>query len=223
MPCHGQILYGGDDPKMLALTFDDGPSFKYSGKVLDILKRENVKATYFIVGQKAEEYPEILKQISDQGNELGNHTYYHSRITTLSDSAVLSEIRDTSLMIKKITGKTVKYFRPPFGSFTHSERKMIEASGYRFVLWTVNADDFYHVGWGMLTSNAIAKRVLRNVRGGDIILAHDDSQQLVDALPVIIEKLKKEDIALSLCQSWRAPRTYEAKGYELGECRGLVR
>ncbi len=191
-PAYSPIIYQGENPKQIALTFDDGPSFRYSMKVLDILKREKVKATFFIVGQKAEEYPEILKMMADDGHELGNHTYYHSRITTLSEAKLLAELKDTSLAIKKVTGKRVVFFRPPFGDFTRDERITIEKAGYKMVLWSVHADDFYHLGWGMRTPKSIENRVIRFVTGGDIILAHDDSEQIVEALPVIIETLKKE-------------------------------
>jgi peptidoglycan/xylan/chitin deacetylase (PgdA/CDA1 family) len=103
---------------------------------------------------------------------------------------MLEEISDTTNAIRKITGENVRFFRPPFGSFDREKRKLVEKAGYGFVLWSVNADDFYHLGWGMRTAASIEKKVLRGVRGGDIILAHDDSIQLEKALPVIIETLK---------------------------------
>lgn len=188
-------IYNGENRNQLALTFDDGPSFKYTDKVLSILKKERIKATFFIVGQKAEQYPEILKSIADQGHEIGNHTYHHSRLTEIDNNTVLTELEMTSSVIGRITGKKTVFFRPPFGWYTRAERGLIEQNGYKFVLWTVNADDFYHSGWGMLTPQAITKRVLKGVRGGDVILAHDDSEQLVEALPGIIESLKKRGYA----------------------------
>jgi len=190
-PCCAPIIYNGEDPKQIALTFDDSPSFKYTEKVLDILKRENVKATFFVIGYKAELYPEIVKKISDEGHEIGNHTYLHSRITSLSYKDIMAELDMTSSVIYKITGKKVVYFRPPFGWFTKSERQMIEQNGYKFVLWSANADDFYHAGWGMRSPESIVKRVFSSLRGGDIILAHDDSEQTVKALPEIIDNLKQ--------------------------------
>jgi peptidoglycan-N-acetylglucosamine deacetylase len=190
-PAGATIIYCGENPRQIALTFDDGPSFKYSMKVLDILKKEKVKATFFIVGQKAEEFPEILKMMADGGHELENHTYYHSRLNGLTDNKLLEELDETSKAINRITGRKVAYFRPPFGVFDAAQRKLIEKAGYKMVLWTVNADDFYHIGWGMRTAKSIEKKVLLGVRGGDVVLAHDDSKQLVEALPVIIDSLKK--------------------------------
>jgi peptidoglycan-N-acetylglucosamine deacetylase len=189
---YAQIIYCGTDIKQIALTFDDSPSFKYTSKVLDILKKENVKATFFVLGNKVERYPEIFGEIVKGGHEIGNHTFYHSRITSLDNDRMMNELTMTSDIVKKLTGKRTEYFRPPFGSFNIGERKMIENAGYKFVLWSVNADDFYHLGWGMRTPASIVKRVMRGIKGGDIILAHDDSQQLVDALPVIIEDLKNK-------------------------------
>lgn len=188
--CSAAIIYNGQNPKQIALTFDDSPSFKYTEKVLDILKRENVKATFFVIGYKAELYPEIMKMIADEGHEIGNHTYLHSRITSLSYNDIIAELDMTSSVITRFTGKKVVYFRPPFGWFTRAERKMIEDHGYIFVLWSANADDYYHAGWGMRSPESIAKRVFSSLRGGDIILAHDDSEQTVKALPEIIDNLK---------------------------------
>lgn len=186
------IIYNGKNPSQVALTFDDGPSFKYTGKVLDILKKENVKATFFVVGNKVAFWPEILEREVKEGHEIGNHTYYHSRITELNDNILIEELDMTSRLVKKLTGKKLVYFRPPHGTFTKSERVLVEKAGYKLVLYSVHADDFYHLGWGMRSARSIEKRVIRLVTGGDIILAHDDSEQIVKALPVIIETLKKK-------------------------------
>lgn len=188
---HAQVICSGSDPKQIALTFDDGPSPVYTEKVLDILKSEGVPATFFLVGSKIENYPGLLWRIEGEGHEIGNHTYYHSKASWLSDGKIMKEINDTSQLIEKITGKKVVYFRPPHGDLSRAQRKMIEDAGYKVAYWSVNADDFYHTDYGMRTSASISKRVLSQVRGGDIILMHDDSEQTTDSLTKIIKALKK--------------------------------
>jgi peptidoglycan-N-acetylglucosamine deacetylase len=186
------VLYNSSDHKQIALTFDDGPSLKYTPMVLDILKKEGIKATFFVIGRKIEKGPEILERIAKEGHDIGNHTYYHSRVSLLSKEHLGEELDLTSDLVERLTGKEVVFFRPPHGDFSKSGKKFVERAGYVFVLWSVNADDFFHIGWGMRSANSITRRVLSGVKGGDVILAHDDSQQLVDALPVIIESLKSK-------------------------------
>jgi len=186
-----QVIYRGHDLNQVALTFDDGPSMGFTEKILDILKKENVKATFFVIGEKAYQYPYILKQISDGGHDIGNHTYYHSRVTWLSDEKLLGEIKRTSDVVNKITGKETKFFRPPFGTITPERKRLIEKDGYTIVMWYGNADDFYHIGWGMRSPKSITKRILSQLKGGNIILMHDDSKQIIEALPEIIKEIRK--------------------------------
>jgi len=188
-----QIIYRGSDLSEVALTFDDGPNQDYTEKVLDILKKENVKATFFVVGERAYQYPLILRDISRQGHEIGNHTYYHSRITWINNDKLLDEIKRTSDIVKKNTGKSTFYFRPPFGTVSKEKLSLIEKAGYKVVMWYGNADDFYHIGWGMRTPESITKRVISQLHGGNIILMHDDSKQTLAALPMIISEIKKRN------------------------------
>lgn len=189
--CYSQVIYRGAVLTKVALTFDDGPNQDYTEKVLDVLKKENVKATFFVVGERANQYPLILKDIARQGHEIGNHTYYHSRITWLSDAKLLEEIDRTSDVVKKYTGKPTIYFRPPFGSVSREKLRLIEKAGYKVVMWYGNADDFYHIGWGMRTPESITRRVLSQLYGGNVILMHDDSNQTLQALPMIIKEIRK--------------------------------
>lgn len=186
-----EIIRNGTHPKHVALTFDDGPSPGHTEKVLDILRQENVKATFFVIGKKVMEHPMLLNWIDEEGHEIGNHTYSHTRVTWINDQKMLDEIRRTSLLIWDLTGKKVEYFRPPHGRLTNAKRKKIEAKGYKVIYWSVNADDFYHTTWGMRTPESIADRVISRVNGNDIVLMHDNSYQITEALPVIIKALKK--------------------------------
>jgi len=186
-----QIFTHGFYPKKLALTFDDGPSGKYTTQVLDILKKYNIKATFFVIGMKAQKEPELLKRIADEGHEIGNHTFYHSKLNWINNKKLLNEIKMTSDFIIKTTGTADLLFRPPHGTLPLNKIKLIRDAGYEIVQWSVNADDFYKTGFGIRSPASIARRVLSRVHGGDIILMHDDSEQTVNSLPIIIGSLKK--------------------------------
>ncbi len=186
-----KVYYRSYHPKHVLLTFDDGPTPGVTDKILDHLKEENIKATFFIIGQKAAKSPKLLQRILDEGHEIGNHTYSHVSLDGISDKDALDEIRWTSNLIFDLTGDYIDLFRPPHGRITKKQTRLIQDSGYDIVLWTVNADDFWREGRGMRSPLSIANRVNNRITKGDIILMHDNSQQIIDALPMIIKHLKK--------------------------------
>ncbi|MFH1684051.1 MAG: polysaccharide deacetylase family protein [Candidatus Margulisiibacteriota bacterium] len=186
-----RLIYQGGDPRYIALTFDDGPSIEFTQLVLDVLKKEKVQATFFVIGKKVKENPWLLQRVAKGGHEIGNHTFSHSKLTWINDVKTIKEIRETSVLVSFYTRQKVKYFRPPHGTITKSKRRLIEQRGYDVVLWSVNADDFWHTGRGIRSPESIARRVLARVCGGDIILMHDNSWQMAEALPEIIRDLKE--------------------------------
>jgi len=186
----GQVICYGKNIKQVALTFDDGPSPAYTRRILSTLKKFNIRATFFVVGKKAADFSDLLRQIADAGYEIGNHTYYHSPVTWLNPRKMLSELADTNRVIGNITGREVTLFRPPNGRLSRARLKTLENAGYRVVLWSVNADDFYHSDSGMRSPDSIASRVLSRIRGGDVILLHD-SEETIAALPKMIQALIK--------------------------------
>ncbi|MBU0502311.1 MAG: polysaccharide deacetylase family protein [bacterium] len=190
-PAFAKTISHGRHPKHIALTFDDGPNAYVTAEILNVLKRENVPATFFVVGKKLNETAFLLRRMVAEGHEIGNHTYSHSPITWLNDQKLTNELKRTSNLITKHAGRRVNLFRPPHGRNSSKKQKIVEQRGYDTVLWTVNADDFYHRKTGMRSPQSIAKRVVSRVYGGDIILMHDNSQQIIEALPLIIRNLKK--------------------------------
>lgn len=188
---YARMIYRGIDPNYIALTFDDGPSLDYTQMVLDVLEEEKVPATFFMIGRKIKQNPWIMRLAAKAGHEIGNHTFSHNKITRMDDEKLIKEIRDTSVLVHFNTGQKVKYFRPPHGTMNGSKRRLIESRGYDIVMWSVNADDFWRTGRGMRTPKSIARRVVSRVTGGDIILMHDNSKQMAEALPLIIKDLKK--------------------------------
>ena len=172
------------EDKKIALTFDDGPNPEYTPKLLDGLKERNVKCTFFLLGKNAEVYPDIVKRISKEGHLIGNHTYSHVQLTTLSDEMAKKELDMTDKVICDITGKNVEYVRPPFGDWNKKSTMM---DSYIIVLWNVDSRD-----WVLKNRECIVRNTLASVKDGSIILMHDSYQTSVDAALDIIDSLKRE-------------------------------
>ena len=187
-----RIIYQGKNPGQIALTFDDGPTPDITNKILDVLKREKVKATFFVIGQKVVRQPQLIRRMSKEKHEIGNHTYNHSKLTWINNRKIIDELKKTSELIASLTGRSVNLFRPPHGALTGEKRQLVEERGYDIIMWSINADDFWHKKTGMRHPDSIVRRVVTRLKGGDIILMHDNSQQIVKALPKIIKELKKK-------------------------------
>lgn len=155
--------------KVVALTFDDGPHPLYTPEILDILAVHHIKATFFMIGERMERYPEVVKRVQAEGHVIGNHTYTHPLdLRQDSEQQVTEELESCERIIERDTGRRSYLFRPPRG-FTDGEVfSLAEACGYRTILWTVCADN--HTA---PTPELMAKRVLSRVEPGAIILLHD--------------------------------------------------
>jgi len=182
--------------KVVALTFDDGPSLVWTPKILDALKRSGVKATFFMLGNHVEEYPDIARRVAQEGHEIENHTYDHHVLIYYKMDELEKEIKDTERVIKDVTGKTTRYFRPPKAWLTDAEKQKINDMGYKIVLWSLNSKD-----WVTFHDKQITSYILRNIRPGDIILFHDSGGvfsteggnriQTVKVIPRLVRKLKE--------------------------------
>lgn len=168
----GIVRSGGERP-MVALTFDDGPSPRYTPAILDVLREKGVKATFFVVGNHVEKYPEIARRIVQEGHEIGNHTYTHRDLVPASRRTVLREVKQAERVIKETCGVEPRLFRPPRGLYSESVRQLVVRQGYTIVLWSVSTLD-----WSGLTANMILRRVKKYARNGSIILLHDSGALL---------------------------------------------
>jgi len=181
--------------KVVAITFDDGPSLQWTPKILDELKKADVKATFFMIGKHVEKYPEIARRVAAEGHEIGNHSYDHHGIFFYSPEEIDNKIRYAERVIRDITGVTAVYFRPPKAWINNAEKQQVKSMGYRVVLWTLNSKD-----WVTFDDKYIIKHVLRHIQPGDIILFHDsggvfgtengDRHETVRTLPRLFEELK---------------------------------
>lgn len=168
-----------------ALTFDDGPSSECTPRLLDILKKENVKATFFLVGKNIKENEDIVIRMKNEGHLIGNHTFNHSQLTKLGFDEAVEEINTTNAWITNISGYTPEYIRPPFGSFTD---ELLSETSMSVVMWNVDPLD-----WKYKNKDIVTDKILKNVKNGDIILMHDIFESSVDAAQTVIKELKKQD------------------------------
>jgi peptidoglycan/xylan/chitin deacetylase (PgdA/CDA1 family) len=184
--------------KAIALTFDDGPNEPYTSQILDILSSYGVKATFFVVGENVEYYPDVARRIVAEGHVLGNHSYTHRAFTEF-DVPDYSELDRAQSVIYQTTGVKPRLFRPPYGRKTPWELEYVKKKGLITVTWSDSANDPHKP-----PSDIIEKRILQHVHPGVIILLHDgngtkhdsDRSQTVAALPKIIESLEAEGYTL---------------------------
>ena len=154
--------------KVVALTFDDGPSPVWTPKILDALKAAQIKATFFMLGQHVDWYPEVARRVALEGHEIGNHTYDHHGLFYYTPEELSREVDDAERVILSVTGIKTKYFRPPKAWITSKEKKQLNNMGYKTVLWSLNSKD-----WVNFDDRYIVKYILHHLRPGDIILFHD--------------------------------------------------
>lgn len=167
--------------KMIALTFDDGPNYNTS-KVIDVLNKYDIKATFFVLGSRAINNKDILKKMADSGMEIGNHTYNHLLLTKYDENKIRSEIEDTSEVIYSATKKRTKLLRPSYGSVNNKIKKV---ANMPIIIWDIDTLD-----WKYHNSKRITSRVVNKVRDGDIILMHDIYSASLNALSNIIPILQ---------------------------------
>jgi peptidoglycan/xylan/chitin deacetylase (PgdA/CDA1 family) len=189
------IYYINTPERVVALTFDDGPSLEWTPKILNELKKEGIKATFFMIGRHVREYPEVARRVAREGHEIGNHTYNHHILLYYKNTELSSEIIDAERIIRDITGRKTIYFRPPKAWLTCEEKREIRKLGYKIVLWTLNSKD-----WVTFDDKYIIRYILRHIQPGDILLFHDsggvfkteggDRHETVKAVAGLIKKLK---------------------------------
>lgn len=173
-----------EEAPKIALTFDDGPSPHCTGRLLDGLKKRGVKATFFLIGMYAEDNPDLVKRLYDEGHLIGNHTYHHVDITKKSDEEARKEIADTDKAISAITGEHVEYMRPPFGVWQKNLELEMDVMP---VMWSVDPLD-----WTTENTDEIVNRVVTETEENDIILLHDCYDSSVDAALRIVDILEKK-------------------------------
>lgn len=156
--------------KQLALTYDDGPNDPYTGQLLDILARADVKATFFLIGRYVKQRPDIVHRLVDSGHAIGNHTWSHPNLIFCSTSETRRQLSETQKAIEDACGLTPTLFRPPFGGRRPGTFQTARSLGLTPIMWNVTCYD-----WSAKSNNSIERNARRQIRGGNVILLHDGS------------------------------------------------
>lgn len=180
--------HGSRGGNHVALTFDDGPDPARTPALLDTLAELDVKATFFVVGDRIDANPELCARIAREGHELGNHTYSHRYLPLAPSRSVERELRDTDRALARATGTVSAIARPPYGGRSPWTVRAFARVAKRLVLWDVNSFD-----WKGKSAVAVTERVLERVRGGSIVLFHearDGGEVTIDAIRMIVPALR---------------------------------
>ncbi|MCF4968490.1 polysaccharide deacetylase family protein [Nostoc sp. CMAA1605] len=179
----------GKEQKVIALTFDDGPWPESTGQVLDILKENNVKGTFFVVGRNVKEYPDILKRVAAEGHVIGNHTWHHW-YHAMNPQLAAYEVTKTTELIYQITGVKPTLFRPPGGIMNNGVAAYAKNNKYAIIMWSSDSVDYSQPSVPRLINN-----VFSLARPGGIVLMHDgggNRSKTIQALPEIIAKFRSQ-------------------------------
>ena len=173
------------DGPYIAMTFDDGPHVTNTPRLLDMLKQRKMKATFFVVGQCAAEYPDIMKRIVAEGHEIASHSWSHPDLSRMSEGGVKEQLQKTHDVIIQTTGVTPKVMRPPYGAFTARQKAWANATwGYKCILWDVDPLD-----WKVRNAEHVKNEILKGTVNGSIILSHDIHKTTIDAMPETFDTL----------------------------------
>ncbi len=174
--------------KVIAVTIDDGPHDKATPRMLEALRDTGIKATFFVLGKSAEEYPELVRQVIAEGHEIATHGYSHRNMARMSRTECAEEWEKAERVLAEF-GVRAEFFRPPGGAYGEVLVEAARERGYHIILWDVDPRD-----WQVPSADTIAERIMAEVRPGSIILLHDGQYPLhsADALRRVADRLKAE-------------------------------
>jgi peptidoglycan/xylan/chitin deacetylase (PgdA/CDA1 family) len=191
LPPTDGVLHGGSARRMVALTFDDGPSGR-TPAILRELAHHHAHATFFVVGRSTRGMEPVLRHMAATGNELADHTYSHANLVALRAPGRTRQLEWTSALVREATGIRPRFFRPPYGATGPAVNRLGRELGLVPVLWSVDSRD-----WQLPGTKAIVRRVLANVKPGSIVLMHDgggDRRETLRALPAILRALERRHL-----------------------------
>lgn len=196
-PVPGKAALLSTGKRQIILTFDDGPHPSYTPQVLDTLEHHGIKAIFFVVGQEANRYPELVADIHRRGHLLGNHTHTHRNLTGLPRADLLSELVTTDTVVAGITGQPPVYFRPPRGNYDIETQLILAETGHVMLMWDVCLEnggprDPQQTVNGLLSRISWRKKVIILMHDGDPSGRHS-RQTTVESLPILITELKKRN------------------------------
>ena len=188
IPANATAIYRGNPAKrMVALTFDATYGDNQTTRLLQILRDNNIRATFFLSGIWPLNYPTLARNIAAAGHEIGNHSYTHPHMTQIPLTEVSNQLIRTNALIRSVTGVSPYLFRPPFGEYNQAVLNTVARLGFVTIMWTVDSLDWKNPG-----VNQIISRVVNNITPGAIVLMHQAAPQTPDALPEIISSLRQQ-------------------------------
>lgn len=179
------------EDRVISVTFDASWGGDKTMRILDLLDEYNAKATFFLVGIWVDKYPELVKEIAARGHEIGNHSDSHAHFPQISESKIRQELDSCSDKIEALTGTRPTLFRPPYGDYDNKVVTVSRDEGYECVQWSIDSLDWKNRG-----VSDLVKRATTNVQPGDIILFHNDSEYIVEALPEILAYYTSEGFTM---------------------------
>lgn len=184
LPAGGGAEIPAEVPKYVALTFDDGPRWDTTPRLLDGLRERGASATFFLVGEQIQANAEVVQRMQREGHQVGNHTWSHADLRGASDDVVGREIGKTDALLQELLGEGTYWVRPPYGLLNQRQRQLFSVP---LVHWTVDPED-----WKLRNTEADVKAVLEAVKPGDIVLMHDSVPATVDAALEIVDTLQQQ-------------------------------
>jgi peptidoglycan/xylan/chitin deacetylase (PgdA/CDA1 family) len=184
--------------KQLALTYDDGPNDPHTLRLLEVLAKHNVKATFFLIGRHIKQRPDIARELVKVGHVVGNHTFSHPNLIFASARQTRMQLQECEQTLTDAVGAHSRLFRPPFGGRRPSSLRIARASGLEPVMWNVTGWD-----WKRKPAEYVERRVSQQIRGGDVILLHDGGHETFGA-----------DRSQTVIATDRLIDRYKSKGYE---------
>lgn len=192
--------------KVIALTFDDGPDPSITPRLLDILNRENISATFFCIGQKVDNNPDLAKQIVDNGHLIGNHTYsHHTWFDLFTRKHMLKEIEMTDEAIKRATGKVPMLFRPPYGVTNPALKYIVEKTNLTSIGWSLRSFDTIH------DHEKVMKKLKRKTKPGDIVLFHDTNEKIINIVKEYLAWLKENEFKVENLETLLNIKAYDTE------------
>jgi peptidoglycan-N-acetylglucosamine deacetylase len=196
---YGQTFVGGmAGSEQIALTYDDGPNDPHTLKLLDVLAKHSVRATFFMIGRYVKQHPDIARAVAQAGHVIGNHTFTHPLLIFKTERQTRTQLIDCHQAVEDAVGEHSNLFRPPFGGRRPATLRIARELGLQTVMWNVTGYD-----WSAPPAAVIEKKVARQMRGGDVILLHDGGHRTTDA-----------DRAQTVIATDNLIRRYRDQGYE---------
>jgi peptidoglycan/xylan/chitin deacetylase (PgdA/CDA1 family) len=192
------LVHGPRSSNALCLTFDDGPHPEHTPALLDVLRTVGVHATFFLIGQNVERYSDVVRRLTEEGHEVGHHSFSHSEPRDTSASVLLQELERTQALLTEITGAPSKLFRPPHGKVTAAKLWRLWRAGQSIVLWNRDPKD-----WACKAPAQVQAWFERHpLQGGDIILLHDNHPHAAAILPDLAARVRAAGLTFTTAGEW---------------------